>query len=70
VPWGELNTFFESRLPDTLDDRRDRAYQLVKKAMVHVYGDQDSAWKAYRNTERPKNSRGKHPMYVTANVGE
>lgn len=70
VPWGELNTFFESRLPDTLDDRRDRAYRLVKKAMERVYGEQDSAWQAYRNTNRPARKGGKHPTYVTTHVGD
>jgi hypothetical protein len=70
VPWGELNKFFESRLPDTLDDRSERAFRLVKKAMERVYGDQMTAWQAYRNTNRPVGSRGKHPMYVTAHVGD
>jgi hypothetical protein len=38
--------------------------------MEQVYGEQDEAWKAYRNTNRPPRSGGKHPMYVTAHVGD
>jgi hypothetical protein len=55
VPWGELKGYLADRLPETLDDRDNIAYQLVAKALVEIYGRQDEAW----HTEKKPGKTGK-----------
>lgn len=52
VAWGTIKAFLKDHLPEHLDDRDNIAYRLVKKALTHVYGPQDQAWKAYRNVNK------------------
>jgi hypothetical protein len=50
--WGSIKAFFLDKLPEQLDDRGQFAYQLVRKAMTELYGQQDQAWEAYANADR------------------
>jgi hypothetical protein len=52
VAWGAMKAFFLERLPPHLDGRNDLAYQLVSKAMTHLYGVQKQAWEAYKHPSR------------------
>ncbi len=46
VPWGRIKGFFLDVLPPSIADNRDDfAYRLVKKALVHLYGEQEIGWK-------------------------
>lgn len=47
--WGTIKAFFLENLPIHLDNRDQLAYQLVKKAMTHLYGPQDQGWDSFRN---------------------
>jgi hypothetical protein len=49
VAWGAIRAFFVERLPPHLDDKSQLAYQLVRKAMTHLYGTQDQGWESYRH---------------------
>jgi hypothetical protein len=47
--WGAIKAFFLDHLPLHLDDRDQFAYQLVKKAMDHIYGPQGDYWETFKN---------------------
>ena len=47
--WGSAKAFFLEQLPEHLDDRDQLAYQLVKKAMDKIFGEQDQKWETYKN---------------------
>lgn len=47
--WGAVKAFFLEQLPEHLDDRDQLAYQLVKKAMDEIFGEQDQAWETFKN---------------------
>ena len=49
VAWGTLNAFFLKELTSHLDDGKQLAYELVKKSLDALYG-QD--WETYRRPER------------------
>ena len=50
--WGSIKAFLLEHLPPHLDNREQLAYELVKKAINHLYGPQDHSWEAYRNPKR------------------
>lgn len=50
--WGSIKAYFLEQLPEQLDDRDQLAYELVRKAMDHLYGAQNEDWEAYRNPRR------------------
>jgi len=50
--WGSIKAFFLAKLPSQLDDRDNLAFQLVRKAMVDIYGTQNQAWEQYRHPVR------------------
>jgi hypothetical protein len=52
APWGALKAFFLKHLPERLDGRDEIAYQLVSKALTHVYGTQNHGWEHFRHPER------------------
>jgi DNA helicase HerA-like ATPase len=52
VAWGALNGYFFERVPANLDNRKDLAYHLVKKALTEIYGKQDEGWDTYKNQAR------------------
>ena len=45
--WGAIKAFFLTQLPPQLDNRDELAYQLVRKALVRIYG---ANWESFRNT--------------------
>ena len=47
IPWGALKGFLVENLPSTLEDRDNVAFQLVKKALVQIYG--EKGWERSRN---------------------
>ncbi len=47
--WGSIKAFLFDRLPVNLDDRDNLAYNLVKKALVAIYGAQDQGWETFKN---------------------
>lgn len=49
VAWGSVKAFLKGTLPERLDDRDTIAYQLVKKAMETVFGEQNHAWHSFRD---------------------
>jgi len=52
VAWGMLKRFLYDRLPDALDNRDDLAYNLVRKALNTILGEQNIAWHTFRHPER------------------
>jgi hypothetical protein len=54
VPWGSVNPVIEAALPDTLDGRNDKAYQLVAPTMEAIFGARGAGWHTYRRG--PKNT--------------
>ncbi len=49
VAWGVVTSFLELNLPETLDNRNNVAYNLVRKALDDILGPQDEAWHGFRN---------------------
>ncbi|MFN6962371.1 MAG: ATP-binding protein [Pyrinomonadaceae bacterium] len=47
VAWGSLKAFFEEKLPKSLDDRGNFAFNLVQKAMNAIFGRQNEGWHSY-----------------------
>lgn len=52
VAYGKVKAFLIKRLPETLEDRDQLAYELVPKALNEILGPQDEAWHSYRNEQR------------------
>lgn len=50
--WGEVKHTLLRFLPQALDDADTVAYHLVRKAMIEIYGPQNTAWESYKNPER------------------
>ena len=64
VAWGHLKSFLRHHLPETLDDRDELAYQLVRKALNDILGREGSAWhtvKSERGTTYVKAGREGEP---------
>jgi hypothetical protein len=51
--WGYIMRFLEKELPDTLENRNDIAYYLVREALERLYGAENEAWYTFK---RPGNS--------------
>jgi uncharacterized protein len=47
--WGSIKAFFLGHLPSHLDDQEQIAFQMVRKAMIQLYGRQDQGWEHYRH---------------------
>ena len=47
LPWGALNAFFKTVLPENLDNRDQFAFRLVPKVMDELFGPQGEGWEAY-----------------------
>lgn len=50
--WGSIKHFLLPRLPDTIRDRDEVAYHLVKKALDRILGPQGEGWHSFRNPAR------------------
>lgn len=50
APWGELNSKIEGILPDTVQDKRQKAYSLVAPSLNEIFGNQaKGCWRTFRN---------------------
>lgn len=62
APWGSVNPVIAAALPDTLDGRSDKAYQLVAPTMEAIFGKRGEGWHTFRLG--PKNT-----MFIKAGPG-
>ena len=62
IPWGVLLRKLSEKLPDTLEDRDDVAYLLVKEALEQIFGPENEAWHSFKRT----GGSGKQITYVKA----
>jgi len=44
MPWGAIGGFLKEVLPDTLEDRNDIAFNLVREALERTFGPANEAW--------------------------
>jgi DNA helicase HerA-like ATPase len=51
--WGYTMEFLEKELPDTLENRSDIAYYLVREALERIFGAENEAWYTFK---RPGNN--------------
>jgi hypothetical protein len=52
APWGSVNPVIAAALPDTLDERNDKAYQLVVPTMEAIFGRRGEGWHTFRRGPR------------------
>lgn len=64
VAWGAIKAFLMNKLPPNLEDRDERAFQLVIKALTDIFGPQNEAWHSFR-----KERDGKKTTYVKLGKG-
>jgi hypothetical protein len=50
--WGELKAFLKGRLPETLEDRDEVAYQLVAPALEAIYGKRGEGWRTFKHEQK------------------
>ena len=50
--WGTVKAFFLNHLPADFENRDQRAYFLVEKALTATFGPQGQSWESYRNEDR------------------
>jgi uncharacterized protein len=48
VSWWRLQKFLMELLPETIDDRKDFAYNLIPRVLDQVFGKQGEKWHTYR----------------------
>lgn len=48
IAWGTLRAILADNLPESLNDRDQTAYHLVKEALEQLVGPQDIAWRTYK----------------------
>ncbi|MGH2508936.1 MAG: ATP-binding protein, partial [Ktedonobacteraceae bacterium] len=48
IPWGVLSGELETKLPATLENRRDIAYYFVPEALEQIFGKRDEGWHVYK----------------------
>ncbi|MBA3943519.1 MAG: DUF87 domain-containing protein [Herpetosiphonaceae bacterium] len=61
IAWGSIKHLLKSKLPSTLEDQDDRAYQLVSKALTEILGPRGEGWHSFVN--------GQGKTYVKAGKG-
>lgn len=62
IPWGVLVGDLEKELPDTLEDRHEVAYYLVREALEQILGPENEAWHSFKRL----GGNGKHITCVKA----
>jgi len=62
IPWGVLLRRLSEKLPETLEDREDVAYFLVKEALEQILGPENEAWHTYKRA----GGNGKQITWVKA----
>lgn len=50
--WGYLTHFLEDQLPSTFQDRNRRAYDMVRPALIELFGPENSGWHTYQNDKK------------------
>jgi len=51
-PWGVIAAFLANELPDTLEDRGEVAYHLVREAFDRIFGTEDEGWHTFKRPNR------------------
>jgi len=51
-PWGAVAAFLVNELPDTLEDRGEVAYHLVREAFDRIFGTEDEGWHTFKRPNR------------------
>ena len=65
IPWGVIMGVLIKELPDTLEDKEDVAYLLVKEALEKILGPENEAWHSYKRTK----GTGKQITWVKSGKG-
>ncbi|HVB25005.1 MAG TPA: hypothetical protein VNG51_23925 [Ktedonobacteraceae bacterium] len=52
IPWGGILRLLADELPDTIENKSDVAYYLVREALERSFGPRDEAWHTYKQTKR------------------
>jgi len=52
MPYGGVKQYFKEILPEELEDRDNRAYQLVARALNEALGPQGTGWHTYKHPTR------------------
>ena len=60
IPWGVVLGILKEALPETMEDRDQRAKDLVPVAVSRILGEQNKAWKAERRTAK----NGKQVLFI------
>ena len=66
IPWGVITGFFERELPDTLEDRRNVAYYLVREALEQIFGTENDGWHTFKRSSK----EGKQIIWIKAGKPE
>ena len=61
-PWGVIAGILEHELPETLEDRHDIAYNLVRDACERILGVENEGWHTFKRANR----QGKYITWVRA----
>jgi hypothetical protein len=64
-PWGAIGGFLERELPETLEDRHDIAFNLVREVCERIFGAENEGWHTFKRPSR-KNKEGKYITWVKA----
>ena len=65
-PWGVIAGFLERELPDTLEDRGEVAFHLVREAFDRIFGTEDEGWHTFKRPNRD----GKQITWIKAGKPE
>ena len=52
IAWGAIKAMFREMIPETFEDRDQRAHELVPRTLTAVYGPRGSGWHVYKHRER------------------
>jgi len=51
-PWGHIGGFLERVLPDTLENRHDVAFDMVREALEQIFGEYEENWHTFKRPSR------------------
>ena len=53
ISWGWIGYFLKNQFPSTLEvqEREERAFRIVRKALDEILGPQNEAWHTFKNRE-------------------
>ncbi len=64
-PWGYIGGLLEQELPETLEDRHDIAFNLVREACEKIFVAENEGWHTFKRV----NKQGKYITWVRAGKG-